>query len=1338
MFIFILFLLLVGCFSISQDEICVSKVNGGLEKLHNSILSRDINATKRLLDEGVDPNGQINGKSPAILAGCTGNVDTLKELVSRDADLRGALHGALYFEEDYALKYLLSKKLETINVPLKITIGKESVNFNDKNGVPMTPLMLSCASLKDSHLELMLEKIGEMEEKLKGDPLGSLIIERYPDNIFLTKVRNRKEEKRVLKMASKLVKAGLKVQNSHFVACGRYGNIEIFRALIDERAMEKSKELKKLFALTCEEAVKGGNLRMFVGWREVEKRSLGGNDFFIEKLKETYKEIFPPLRQNHKKSFISYLELEYLELYKLIEHSLKNEDHIFALDRVIRKMGGEDKENIQMEEGRKFISYLINIADLNKNMGCEAKEKNISFFLSLTNSNEKYKCEDLKKGLIHLMATNGCLQGLEAVISKVEKYTLEQEWGEGFDGKWIRKLSMGYLGKEDREGCFHKKSLREKKGPFTMDLEEALLAAVSSGNSRVVLAIAKGVGGVDKIIVDRLNVLMLCASSDKVDLMDLSLLEWGYYKKGDRCQDCMNFLLNNAAFHNRAEMIHFLISKGAEVNNNSSRGTPLHYAIRKSSKEAIEVLLEMGADLEFKSINGESGFEHALKLLDYPSLEVMMKGCILKERGMEVMYEGIKVGNEKIVEILIGKGLIINEASKIELFTLSVNHGHEGVAKLISFEGKDSTFFEKYKDFSLYQSLTEEGYFNYAEIIEKSVKNGNRKFSLKLLAPKLRFKKQFQQSKQISKGTFYWDRVYGAQGYEIRVKKIKGSMASSLVEETEIASTNIKSDYVINKTLGPNVLKYIANLEKGIYEIHLRALSSREKDSTSSKIMLSVDNRPNIPNIKSVAPVLKKREIISIIIEWDREANVDEYILNIKGMNKDGKVEHEIFKYLWGGESRTSIEEPRVLEAHNFQVSLISKITWEDTSFVKSIPAVKEISFEDIFDNNEKIKEILLKKLGRELGNNPEHIYYAVDFMESKNFNLENIFRVDSSFLLSILSQQTGRDLSINVENVKFSFLTLFREIDAKIDAINNFTSLAMDKLYLFLKENRSFFDKKGGGEGIENIEKFFSNFYYGKRAEEVEENTEATIQSHRRKGLNESALRVSRKQKEKEIKRKMDRVLYLLLFKEKLDGSDKSNILSLISSATNCSAEYNGLLLQAWESTIEKIYGKQFNGLDEFIAKAIYEIVSNLKQNIIISLKGDRQTTHTMEYISLLMKERYGFPMDNEVSSEYNEIIAESIANRQAIIEKIDATFGLKEFSNNILNKFDESKEAKSLLIDYLDLKLPKPFNYFNGLFFYEGKKVAEVPGIEGIKIEVEVMEALLLEKGIAKLNER
>lgn len=70
--------------------------------------------------------------------------------------------------------------------------------------------------------------------------------------------------------------------------------------------------------------------------------------------------------------------------------------------------------------------------------------------------------------------------------------------------------------------------------------------------------------------------------------------------------------LHSAAFNNSSDAINLLLDKGAELEPRNQYGcTPLFWAVLNNSVDAVNLLLERGADIEAKDEDGDTPLHHA-------------------------------------------------------------------------------------------------------------------------------------------------------------------------------------------------------------------------------------------------------------------------------------------------------------------------------------------------------------------------------------------------------------------------------------------------------------------------------------------------------------------------------------------------------------------------------------------------------------------------------------------------------------------------------------------------------------------------------------------------------
>jgi hypothetical protein len=122
---------------------------------------------------------------------------------------------------------------------------------------------------------------------------------------------------------------------------------------------------------------------------------------------------------------------------------------------------------------------------------------------------------------------------------------------------------------------------------------------------------------------------------------------------------------------NQKDIAEYLISKGADINVNESSHldfTPVTWAIRNGNKEMVEMFLNNGANLQYRTWLGES-YLHFAALFDRKELaEFLIEQGIdintAKNGGLTPMHIAVVAGNIDIVKCLIQKGANLELKSK--------------------------------------------------------------------------------------------------------------------------------------------------------------------------------------------------------------------------------------------------------------------------------------------------------------------------------------------------------------------------------------------------------------------------------------------------------------------------------------------------------------------------------------------------------------------------------------------------------------------------------------------------------------------------------------------------
>jgi ankyrin repeat protein len=114
---------------------------------------------------------------------------------------------------------------------------------------------------------------------------------------------------------------------------------------------------------------------------------------------------------------------------------------------------------------------------------------------------------------------------------------------------------------------------------------------------------------------------------------------------------------------NHKDIAEYLVSKGADINVNESNHldfTPVTWATRNGNKEMVEMFLENGANLQYRTRLGES-YLHFAALFDRKELaEFFIERGIeintAKNGGLTPMHIAVVAGNIDIVKLLVQKG----------------------------------------------------------------------------------------------------------------------------------------------------------------------------------------------------------------------------------------------------------------------------------------------------------------------------------------------------------------------------------------------------------------------------------------------------------------------------------------------------------------------------------------------------------------------------------------------------------------------------------------------------------------------------------------------------------
>lgn len=137
-----------------------------------------------------------------------------------------------------------------------------------------------------------------------------------------------------------------------------------------------------------------------------------------------------------------------------------------------------------------------------------------------------------------------------------------------------------------------------------------------------------------------------------------------------------------------------LLDEGADVNTRTRyNSTPLFFACDRGHTEIVRLLIERGAD-----VNVKDNFYNANALGWAMSKKHEDIVALLVEKGADVteaLSEGVREGDRKLVELLLAKGKLSQEALDDALLVATVmkNEKNEGLAALLEARGARVTNF---------------------------------------------------------------------------------------------------------------------------------------------------------------------------------------------------------------------------------------------------------------------------------------------------------------------------------------------------------------------------------------------------------------------------------------------------------------------------------------------------------------------------------------------------------------------------------------------------------------------------------------------------------------------
>lgn len=134
--------------------------------------------------------------------------------------------------------------------------------------------------------------------------------------------------------------------------------------------------------------------------------------------------------------------------------------------------------------------------------------------------------------------------------------------------------------------------------------------------------------------------------------------------KRETCTNSGHTPLHAASFW-YPEIVEYLLEKGADVNVKNLEGeTPLHYAVGSDSTRIVAILCENGANVNLKNKQGVTPVVKAVQRQKSDALDIMLKYkadlSIADNDGKTALHYAAIAGNGKMAEYLVSKGPDIN------------------------------------------------------------------------------------------------------------------------------------------------------------------------------------------------------------------------------------------------------------------------------------------------------------------------------------------------------------------------------------------------------------------------------------------------------------------------------------------------------------------------------------------------------------------------------------------------------------------------------------------------------------------------------------------------------
>ncbi|GBN09836.1 Ankyrin-3 [Araneus ventricosus] len=143
--------------------------------------------------------------------------------------------------------------------------------------------------------------------------------------------------------------------------------------------------------------------------------------------------------------------------------------------------------------------------------------------------------------------------------------------------------------------------------------------------------------------------------------------------------------LHYAATGGHADVVLFLIAKGADINAKSLKGlTPLHFAASNDHYEVVEILLQHGADMNAADLNGATPLSFAAMENSLETLKLLLKEGAVVDNVKNSFWCPLNLaafyGHRELVQILFDK---YDTASQISALNFAAYMGHLSIVELL-------------------------------------------------------------------------------------------------------------------------------------------------------------------------------------------------------------------------------------------------------------------------------------------------------------------------------------------------------------------------------------------------------------------------------------------------------------------------------------------------------------------------------------------------------------------------------------------------------------------------------------------------------------------------------